>query len=194
MSESLIKRSVAEQISGLAELAQAVDPNVNCSQFTNQIIFSNRTILAGPGLAEIAQITVPDNQGLIWTAIDVKVLFDTTDTTLVPVGTAVPDLRSTDDLNPYGPFAAGANVGQFELTDNGKFYFGQTGSPSCWDIGLMNNELLFPFTGPTKLILSANPNQPAGKNICLVTRINMFACGLAAAVALKEKKTIIQSG
>jgi hypothetical protein len=179
MSESLLKESVANQLASLATLAGA-----NCSDFQHQVIDSS-ILFAGPGEQQLIAFTVADNSGVIVTSIDIKTLFDTTDATL---GSGAADWRSTDDLNPYGPFAVGSGgVGTIRITIAGENQFA-----TAWDIGLINNGILFSYTDvDSPVVLLANPNQPAGKNLQLVTRMNTFIVPGEVATLVKKNQTRI---
>src|SRR5882724_9254240 len=102
MSESLIHQSVAAQIHELAELADAP-----CEYFQHQVIDSKVTFPSPPVEQDIFNIAIAPNTALVITSLEIKALYDTTDTDLVG------DFRATDDLNPYGPlFGSGSDVGQ----------------------------------------------------------------------------------
>lgn len=176
MSESLYKAPVPEQLLRLADLAEK-----DCSQFKHEILNSSVTF-NGPGAQDILNLTTVEKGGLIIVGANIRADFDITDTTLVPAGTAVPDLRATDSLNPYGPFAGGTSaVATLEIFQNGTTLFGP-----FFDIALTLG-FLFAFKGETAVRISANPLQPAGKKIQLVSAFSCFSVDEDVVTGLQKK-------
>lgn len=178
MSESVIHDSVARQIMDLASLAEA-----SCDSFQHQIIDS-KVNFAGPGAQSIFNLMVADNTALVITSLEIKVLYDTADALLIGG-----DFRSTDDLNPYGPYVGVGAVGTINFLLNGSEPLFAT----AFDFGVINQGILFVIGGGKSLVISVNPFQPAGKNITLVSRLNTFIVvpEVAATESLSKKQTRI---
>ena len=175
MSESLIHQSVAAQIKELAELAEAA-----CEDFQHQVIDSSVTF-TGPGEQSIFNITIPPNTALVVTSLEIKALYDVNDATFNNS-----DFRATDDLNPYGPFfGSGSAVGQIRWLINGTEQIFAT----AYDFGVINQGILFTFLGNRSLVIKANPNQPTGKDLTLVSRLNTFIVVPEASVTELQKKS-----
>lgn len=172
MSESLIKQSVAQEISELASLAET-----DCAAFAHRI-YNAKVAFAGPGNNPILSIAAPDSSAVLITGIDVKTLYDIADAALVG------DFRSSFDLNPYGPYSLAAAVGVIQIFINDKQY-----CADMFDIGLINAKILLVIDGGQTLVVKANPHQPAGKNLTLVTRAIGYTVPQTAADFLKKKQT-----
>jgi hypothetical protein len=181
MSESLIHDSVANQVQALALLAGA-----DCESFQHQVIDS-KVAFAGPGEQNIFNLSVAANTALVITSLDIKVLYDTADAALDG------DFRSSFDLNPYGPYVGAGAVGTIRFLVNADSAPpGQQVFATAYDIGVMNQGILFVFRGEKTLQVKVNPLQPAGKNITLVSRLNTFiVVPEASAVDLEKKATRI---
>ena len=178
MSESLVKVDVAQQIQALALLSDS-----ECQDFQHHIINSNVTI-AAPAFTTIFALTIPANSAFIITAIDVKMLYDLAD--VVFTGT---DFRSSFDFNPYGPLAVGAGVGSISIFSDNEPVF-----PAANDIGIINAGVIFVFQGGHTVTVFINPQQPAGKTLVAVSRINGYIVPEAIGSALKKKESRIRSG
>ena len=173
MSESLIHYDVASQISAIAALA-----DTNCEGFAHRI-YNQRTAFTAATEADIITILVPANSALIIVGIEVKTLYDTSDAALVGG-----DFRSTFDLNPYGPYIGAGAVGQFRI-----FIAGQQYCATMFDFALLGAGILLVVDSEKTFVLKANPNQPVGKNLTLVTRAQSYTVPQAAASELKKKET-----
>ena len=176
MSESLIHESVANQIQALALLADAP-----CEGFQHQVI-NSKVAFAGPGEQNIFNLSIAANTALVITALEIKVLYDTADVALDG------DFRSTDDLNPYGPYIGVGAVGTVRFLING------TEQPfaTAYDLGVINQNVLFVIRGDKTLEVKVNPFQPAAKNLTLVSRMTTFiVVPESNAVDLEKKATRI---
>jgi len=173
MSESLIHQSVAAQIQELALLADSP-----CENFQHQVIDS-KVNFAGPGEQNIFNLVIAANTALVITSLEIKVLYDTTDVALLGG-----DFRSTDDLNPYGPYVGAGAVGTIRFLING------TEQPfaTAFDFGVINQGVLFVFRGDRTLVVKVNPFQPAGKAVTLVSRLNTFIVVPESSATDLEKK------
>lgn len=174
MSESLIHVNVAEEINYLAQLS-----GFGCAEFSHRII-NSKTAFTAATAANVIDFTVPANMALIVTAIDIKTLYNTADAALPG------DFRSTDDLNPYGPYVGAGAVGVVTIVVNGSPY-GQ----AAFDIGIINAGVMFVFLADEDLQINVNPNQPVGKNLTLVTRVNAYLVRQEVATELKKNSTQI---
>lgn len=173
MSENLLHINVAEEISYLADIAGA-----KCSDFQHQLI-NSKVAFTSATEAAIFNLVVPENFALIVTGIDSKVLFDTTDTDLVG------DFRSTFDFNPYGPYAgAGAAVGMIRLLIGGKQY-GQT----AFDIGMINAGVILVVLASETFQVLVNPFTPTGKDVTLVSRMNVYLVPQLVGTEVKKNET-----
>jgi hypothetical protein len=153
---------------------------VTCDNFQHQVI-DTVTAFAGPSLKNLLSYTVPSSSALVITNIDVKTLYDTADALLIGG-----DFRATDDFNPYGPYVGVGDVGLIQLlvNDIGEF-------ATAFDIGVINNPVLFVILGGRVLRVTANPKQPAAKNITLVMRLNAFIVPEPVGSEIKKKETRI---
>jgi hypothetical protein len=174
MSESLIQKNVAQEISDIAALA-----NSNCEGFAHRL-YNSKVAFTAPTEANVVLIQIPQNSALIITAIDIKVLYNTADAALPG------DFRSTFDLNPYGPYVAAGAVGQIRILINNLQY-----CATAFDIGVINAGILLVLDGSEdrSFALAVNPNQPAGKNLTLITRLNAYTVPQAVGTDLKKKQT-----
>ena len=177
MSENLIHPSVPAEITYLAGLA-----GVGCEQFQQQI-FDSKTTFVGPGELFVITYTVPENSSLIIMSLDIKMLYDITDAVFVGA-----DFRATDDLNPYGPLAAGADVGQVRMLVDGLQQF-----QTAWDIGVINQSVMLIVGGGKELQIGVNPNQPAGETLVGVSVMRTYAATKAIGDILKKKETRIMT-
>lgn len=178
MSESLIHIDIAQQINYLAQMAGA-----KCSDFQHQII-NSKVAFTAPTEANIFNVAVNANQALIITAIDVKTLYDVSD---APLNTG--DFRSSFDLNPYGPYTGAGAVGQIRLL--GIVATNQQYGATAFDIGVINAGVIFVVLANQTLLVKANPNQPVGKNLTLVSRMNCYLVPQVVGVEIKKKETQI---
>lgn len=178
MSESVIHESVPQQIMALATLA-----DTDCGNFQHQVI-NSKVNFAGPGAQSIFNLQVADNTALVITSLEIKVLYDTADALLIGG-----DFRSTNDLNPYGPFVGVGAVGTIDFLLNGSEKLFAT----AFDFGVINQGVLFVISGGNSIVISVNPFQPAAKNITLVSRLTTFIVVPESAVTetLKKKQTRI---
>jgi len=178
MSESVIHRDVAAEISNIAQLA-----NTSCEGFAHRL-YNSRVDFPDPATeATIFDFDVPEQSALIITALEIKVLYDTADTDLTG------DFRSTFDLNPYGPYVTGGDVGQIRILINDEQYCAIAN-----DFGVMNAGLLLVIDGGYNFKISVNPFQPSGKDVTLVSRLNAYTVPQAAGTDLKKKQTQILAG
>ena len=173
MSESLIKRSVAQQISDLAALA-----GVDCEDFAHRVYNSKVEFPSPATNTPILSIPAGNGAAIIITGIDIKTLYNTADAALPG------DFRSTDDLNPYGPFVTDGGVGVIQILINGQQY-----CADMFDIGLINCEIILIVEAEKTLVVKANPHQPTGKDLTLVCRAIGFTVPQAAVETLKKKQT-----
>lgn len=181
MSESLIHQSVAAQIQELALLAGSP-----CESFQHQVI-NSKVAFTAPTEASIFTIAIPANTALVITSLEILTLYNTADAALPG------DYRSTDNLNPYGPYVGAGAVGTV------RFLINATGAPpgeqifaTAFDFGVINQGILFVIRGDKTLEIKVNPFQPAGKNLTLVSRLNTFiVVPESAAVDLEKKATRI---
>jgi len=155
MSENLIHHSIPAEMAALATLAGG-----SCDDIVAPQILDSKTAYAGPSTQNVINYTVPENLSYVILAIDIKTLYDTSDAALPS------DFRSTDDLNPYGPYIGAGAVGTIDLLDNDTAQFAP-----AFDIGVINAPVLFVIQGGHVLKIAVAPNQPAGKNLTLVTRV-----------------------
>lgn len=178
MSENIGHESVAEQIMGLATLGET-----SCDNFQHQLIGS-KVNFAGPGAQSIFNIMVAENTALVITGLDIKVLYDTSDAAL-----AGGDFRSTDDLNPYGPYVGIGAVGMIDFLLNGSEKLFAT----AFDFSVINRPILFVISGGKSLVISVNPLQPLAKNITLVSTLTTFIVvpEIAATEHLSKKNSRI---
>jgi hypothetical protein len=177
MSESLIHDSVAHQIQSLALLADSP-----CESFQHQVIDS-KVAFAGPGEQNIFNLAIAANTALVITSLEIKVLYDTADVALLGG-----DFRSTDDLNPYGPYVGAGAVGTIRFLVNTSEQIFAT----AYDFGVINQGVLFVIRGDKTFQVKVNPFQPVGKNITLVSRLNTFiVVPESSAVDLEKKATRI---
>lgn len=175
MSESLVHIDVAEQINYLAQMS-----GFGCQDFQHQI-YNSKVAFAGPGELNIFNFQVNENMALIITAIDTKVLYDTSDSVALPG-----DFRSSFDFNPYGPYVGIGAVGTIRIFVDGQQY-GQT----AFDIGIINAGVIFVVLSKRTIQVAINPLQPAGKNITLVSRLNAYLVPQAVGTELKKNETQI---
>lgn len=175
MSESLVHIGVVDEIIKLATFAEAP-----CSVFNHRIINSKQTFAAA-GALPIFSLSIAQNSALIVTAIDVKALINPA---APPGGAGNGDWRSTDDVNPFGPFGGG-DVGIVTITDNGNQLW-----PAANDIGVVNAGVLFVFQGGHNIVVNVNPRQAAG-TIVLVSRMNAYTCPQEVGTRLTKSSTRI---
>lgn len=171
----------------LASLASALsDTPIGCHEFQHQLIDSNIAIV-GSGLNNLYDFKTITDSALIITGLDIKVLFDITDTTFSgTAGNSVPDYRSTFDLNPYGPYAAGSGgVGQIIMSVDSDVQFAL-----AWDV-VINHQVLFVVGGGKTVLIQVNAQLPAGKKVTLVPCLIAFTCREAIATLLKKNTTQI---
>jgi hypothetical protein len=177
MSESIGHASVAAQILELAQLT-----GYPCEEFQHEVIGS-RVTFAGSSTQDLINVSVVEHGGLVITRIDIKTLFDTTDALLDG------DFRSTDDFNPYGPFAAAIvapGIGQIIMSFDGVNQFSLAN-----DFTLINRAILFGANSSQTVKITATTNQPAGKNLMLVTAVNCFTCRDVVISTIQKKTTQI---
>lgn len=158
MSEGLIHIDVAEQISYLSDIAGA-----KCTDFIHQII-NSKVAFTAPTEANVFRLTIPENQALIITGIDIKALYDTADAALDGG-----DFRSSFDLNPYGPYVGAGAVGTVRILIGGSQY-----GATAFDIGVINAGIILVVLANQTFELAVNPQTPAGKNVTLVSRMNVY--------------------
>ncbi len=176
MSESLIHQSVAAQIQELALLADA-----SCESFQHQVI-NSKVAFTAPTEANIFNLTIPANTALVITSLEILTLYNTADAALPS------DFRSTDNLNPYGPYVGAGAVGTIRFLVNGTDQIFAT----AFDFGVINQGVLFVIRGDKTLLIKVNPFQPVGKNLTLVSRLNTFiVVPESSAVDLEKKATRI---
>lgn len=173
MSENLIHVNVAEEISFLADMAGA-----KCSDFQHQIV-NSKVAYTAPTEANVFSLTVPENFALVITALDIKTLYNTADAALVNG-----DYRSTDDLNPYGPYVGAGAVGTVRWLIGGQQYGATT-----FDIGSINAGLIIVVLASQTLQIAVNPLQPAGKNLTLVSRLNVYLVPQEVGTEIKKGET-----
>ncbi len=180
MSESIIHESVANQITNLASLADAP-----CEYFQH-VVFDSVVAYTAPVEDTLFNITVPANTALVITSLEILTLYNTADAALPS------DFRSTDNLNPYGPYVGAGAVGQIRFLLNGLEQIFAT----AFDFGVINQGILFVINGNKSIVIKANPFTPVGKNVTLVSRLNTFVVVPEAAVTetLKKKETRIITG
>jgi hypothetical protein len=174
MSQGFITYGVASQINAIATLGGSV----NCEGFAHRI-YGSSVAFSGPGEQNVAQITVPENSGLIIVGVEMKVLYDTADTDL-----DFGDFRSTFDLNPYGPYVGIGAVGQIRIIIGGQQY-----CATMFDFSLLGTPILLIVESEKDFILAVDPLQPAGKDITLVTKIHSYTVPATVASELKKKET-----
>ena len=178
MSESLIQRDVAAEISNIAALA-----NASCEGFAHRL-YNSLVEFPDPATeAAIFDFDVPEQSALIITVIDIKTLYDTADAALPG------DFRSSFDLNPYGPFVAGGGVGQIRILINNEQYCAIAN-----DIGIINAGILLVVDGGYNFKVMVNPSQPTGKDVVLVSRLNAYTVPQVAGTDLKKKQTQFLAG
>lgn len=178
MSENLIHINVAEEMAYLADYAGA-----RCTDFQHQLI-NTRVDVTGPGAVTLFTLNSkvnPANGALIVTGLDIKTLYDPAD---IPLADG--DFRSSFDLNPFGPFAAGAAVSQISISDNGIQQF-----ETAWDIGLINAGVILVFSGGHSITIDITANQPAGAALSFVARLNSYLVPQEVGTELKKKQTRI---
>lgn len=172
MSEALIHRNVAQEIADLAALA-----NANCEGFAHQL-YNSRTAFTAATATNVISFTAAENSAILITGIDIKTLYNTADAALPG------DFRSTFDVNPYGPYVAAGAVGTIRVLINNQQY-----CATVFDIGIINAGILLVIDSGKTFSLEVNPNQPAGKNLTLVTRVNAYTVPQTVAHDLKKKQT-----
>lgn len=176
MSESLIHQSVAAQIQELALLADSP-----CENFQHQVV-NSKVAFTGPTEASIFNLTIPANTALVITSLEILTLYNTADVALPG------DFRSTDNLNPYGPYVGAGAVGTIRFLVNTSEQIFAT----AFDFGVINQGVLFVVRGDKSFQVKVNPFQPVGKNLTLVSRLNTFiVVPESAAVDLEKKATRI---
>lgn len=176
MSESLIHESVANQIQALALLGDAP-----CEAFQHQVI-NSKVAFAGPGEQNIFNLAIAANTALVITGLEIKVLYNTADAALPG------DFRSTDDLNPYGPYVGAGAVGTIRFLINGS----EQPFATAYDLGVINQNVLFVVRGDRTFVVKVDPLQPAGKALTLVSRLTTYiVVPESNAVDLEKKATRI---
>lgn len=181
MSESLFFGSVSEEIQALVALA---GDGVSCDDFQHRRLNSSVAFL-GPGSQTLLQFQPPQGMAFIITKIDIKTLYDITDAPFVGA-----DFRSTDDINPYGPlFAGSGGVGIIQAFQNNQQIFAP-----AFDLGVINTPLLFVVLSQIQFVLKADPQQPVGKNLVLVTGMTGYLVPAFVGTALKKKSTVVNTG
>lgn len=167
---------MANQIQALALLGGA-----DCESFQHQVI-NSKVAFTGPGEQSIFNLSIAANTALVITGLEIKVLYDIADAAFVG------DFRSTDDLNPYGPYVGAGAVGTIRFLINGS----EEPFATAYDLGVINQNVLFVIRGDKTFVVKVNPFQPAGKNLTLVSRMTTYiVVPEAAAVDLEKKATRI---
>jgi len=178
MSESLIKQSVPGQLRELAEIAEHSCGEVICHQILN-----TKFAYVGPSNQTLFNYQVPDNLAYVILGIDIKTLYDETS------GDFTGDFRSTDDINPFGPYFAGSGgVGQITILDNNQAL---PGGSVANDIGVINVGIMIVIQSGHTFGLQVNPNIPAAKKVTLVCRTFGYLTTSAFGTSLEKKTTRI---